>query len=62
MEPIRRVGELEIEEDLDFQRRMWRLQQIGWALLVLVVVAALLGLFGKGPLSRAVASRVGVPF
>jgi len=62
MEPIWRVGELEIEEDLDFQRRMWRVQQIGWALLVLVVVAALLGLFGKGPLSRAVAGRAGVPF
>ncbi|GBD16097.1 hypothetical protein HRbin26_00992 [bacterium HR26] len=62
MEPIRRVGELEIEEDLDFQRRMWRVQQIGWALLVLVVVAALLGLFGKGPLSRAVAGGTGVSF
>ena len=30
----------------------WRWERIGWALIALVVLAAALGLFGGGPLSR----------
>jgi hypothetical protein len=32
--------EIEIDEDLDFQRRYWRVQRVGWALLALFLVAA----------------------
>ena len=46
---------LALDEDLAFQRRIWRIQRIGWVGLALVVVAGLLGLFGGGPLSRAAA-------
>jgi hypothetical protein len=35
-----------------FQRSVWRLQRVAWALLALAVLAALLGLTGSGPLSR----------
>lgn len=42
---------LDIEQDEGFQRREWRLQRSGTALLVLVVVAALAGLLGTGPVS-----------
>ncbi|MCM8748094.1 hypothetical protein NET02_02945 [Thermomicrobiaceae bacterium CFH 74404] len=62
MEPLRRVGDLEIEEDLEFQRAMWRVQKIGWVVIGIIVVAALLGLFGNGPLSRAVAGQAGLRF
>ena len=44
---------LEIDESESFQRRDWRAQRIGWALLALVAVAALLGGFGKGALAGA---------
>ncbi|MBE1876661.1 hypothetical protein [Myceligenerans pegani] len=42
---------LDIEQDESFQRREWRWQHGGTVLLVLVVVAALAGLLGAGPLS-----------
>ena len=57
MAEIRRVGNLEVGHDLDFQRRQWTFQRIGWLTMVLIAVAALLGLFGTGPLSDAAAER-----
>jgi hypothetical protein len=54
----RRVGDLELEQDLEFQRREWSVQRVGWWALSLFVLAAALGLFGSGPLSHA---RVGEP-
>jgi hypothetical protein len=44
---------MEIETDLEFQRRVWRVPRVGWLIIGAAVVAALLGLFGTGPLSRA---------
>jgi hypothetical protein len=49
----RASGELEVEQDLAFQGVSWRVQRIGWAALAVLVVAALLGAFGDGVLSRA---------
>ncbi|MFN8592789.1 MAG: hypothetical protein U0031_15120 [Thermomicrobiales bacterium] len=40
-----------VEQDLAFQRREWRLQRVGWSLMLLIVIAGLLGLLGPGPLS-----------
>jgi hypothetical protein len=51
-----RVGELEIEQDLDVQRREWRAEHVGWVVILLILVAAVAGLFGDGPLSRAEAA------
>jgi hypothetical protein len=43
------------------QRDVWRAQRLAWALMALVVLAALLGLTGSGPLSReSVTSADGV--
>ncbi|WP_207477876.1 hypothetical protein [Arenibaculum pallidiluteum] len=47
---------LEIDEDMRFQRRDWTFERISWSLLALLVLAALLGAFSRGPLSKAVAS------
>ena len=52
----RRAHALEIEEDLEFTRRVWRAQRIGWVLLAAWVVAALLGVLGPGPLASSSAS------
>jgi hypothetical protein len=50
---IKKVGEIEIDQNLEHLRREWRFQRIGWLLMLLVVLAALAGLFGRGPLAKA---------
>jgi hypothetical protein len=57
MAEVQRAGDLELNQDLRFQRRMWAVQRIGWAVMALVVLAGLLGLFGPGPLSSATAGK-----
>lgn len=42
---------LQIKEDMAFQRRSWTAERIGWSVMALVIIAALLGLFAVGPLS-----------
>jgi hypothetical protein len=49
----KRVGDLEVEEDLPFQQAEWRIERIGWVVMALVILAGLLGLLGSGPLSSA---------
>ena len=43
----------DIEQDLPFQYRQWRLERIGQVLIACCIMAALLGLFGHNPLSTA---------
>jgi hypothetical protein len=49
----------EIGEDAAFQRRMWRAERIGWAVVALILLAALTGVFSGGLLGRATASGAG---
>lgn len=49
----RNLDGLEIDQDLAFERRSWRVERLGWALMALLLLAALLGLLGAGPLSTA---------
>ncbi|HEX7080192.1 MAG TPA: hypothetical protein VF329_04190 [Gammaproteobacteria bacterium] len=56
MSDQRRSSDLEISEDMEFQRRTWIVERFGWAVLALIVVAAILGLFGKGLLGHAEAT------
>lgn len=52
----RRVNDFQIEEDPQFEVRLWRLQRYCWGVMVAVLVAALLGLLGGGgPLAHATA-------
>jgi hypothetical protein len=44
---------LQIEQDLKFQRREWRVQRIVWVFLAALLVVAIAGLVGPGPLSSA---------
>jgi len=48
-----RSSQFQIDEDLKFQRREWKIQRVGWLAMALVIIAALLGVFGTGPLSSA---------
>jgi hypothetical protein len=53
---------IQIDEDLDFQRREWLGQRIGMALVLLFVLAALLGFTGVGgPISHGEAGQRGDP-
>ncbi|MEF2278048.1 hypothetical protein V3W47_07025 [Deinococcus sp. YIM 134068] len=42
-----------IEGEFDFQQREWRAERVGWGVIGLLLLLALAGLFGGGPLSRA---------
>jgi len=57
---MQRIGDLELDQDLAFERRQWTVQRVGWWLMLLAVVLGLLGLFGTGPLSSATARGDGV--
>jgi hypothetical protein len=54
-----RIDGLEIDQDLDFQRRSWVVQRIGWIFMTLFVLSAGVGLLGSGPLSHARAEAPG---
>jgi hypothetical protein len=53
---FQRVGSLEIDEDLDLERREWIVQRAGWIVVLLLLIAGLAGLLGPGPLSHVEAS------
>lgn len=46
-------GALEIGSDDTFRRREFAAESVGWLVLVLLLLAALVGLLGPGPLSAA---------
>lgn len=48
---MERVGDLEINQDVVFQEREWNAERVGWGLLTLLILIAVAGLFGNGPLS-----------
>jgi hypothetical protein len=51
MADLKRISGVDINQDMDYQRREWRAERIAWVFFSLVIVAALLGLLGQGPLS-----------
>lgn len=53
MTNLKRVGDLEIDQDLDYQERWWIIQRIGWLVMGLVILAGLLGFLGTGLFSNA---------
>ena len=46
-------GKVAVGEDLEFQRRWWKFEKIVWTFFVLVLIADLSGLLGRGPLAKA---------
>ena len=51
------VGDLEVHQDLPHERLEWKIERVGWVVLLLVLLGALAGLLGPGPLSRATAGQ-----
>jgi hypothetical protein len=50
------ANDLAVGEDLDFQRRWWRFENVIWTFFLLLLIADVLGLFGRGWLAKATAS------
>ncbi|OKL39912.1 hypothetical protein [Pontibacter flavimaris] len=46
----KKYQDLEIDEDLELERRTWTIQRIVWGLMLLIILAALLGFTGDGGL------------
>ncbi len=45
--------EVAVGENLEFQRRWWRFERIIWSVFLLILIADVLGCFGRGPLAKA---------
>jgi hypothetical protein len=45
--------EVAVGEDLEFQRKWWRFENVAWTFFALIIVCDLAGLFGRGPLAKA---------
>lgn len=41
----------DIDDEVAFQRRVWRFERVGWFVMGLIILAALLGYAGNGPYS-----------
>jgi hypothetical protein len=52
MSSIQQVGDLEVSQDLGFQRRAWAVQRVSWGVMALLLLGGLAGLLGPGPLSQ----------
>ncbi|WNG33491.1 hypothetical protein F0U61_07570 [Archangium violaceum] len=59
-EKPQRIGSLELHLDERIQHSVWTVQRVGWVLMGAFLLAAVLGLFGDGPLSRASAEGGGL--
>jgi hypothetical protein len=54
MAEVQRVGSLEVDQDIAFTLREWKVERLGWALFGIALLAAFAGLFGgAGPLAIA---------
>lgn len=47
-----RPHSLQLDEEMDFLRAAWRWQRVGWIAMALLVLSALAGLLGQGPLAH----------
>ncbi|HEX8555359.1 MAG TPA: hypothetical protein VF695_11680 [Sphingomonas sp.] len=61
MDKIPIFGDLQVDQDMALERRMWIVQRVGWTIMLLIAIAALLGLLGPGPLTRFTAGDEGGP-
>ena len=52
---VPKTGEVAVGEDMDFQRKWWKFEDIVWSFFLLILVCDLLGLFGRGWLAKATA-------
>lgn len=49
---VRKKEQTDFKSELEFHRREWRVERVGWVLLAVFLILAVAGLFGSGPLSH----------
>ncbi|MEP6888222.1 MAG: hypothetical protein ABI945_07850 [Nitrospirales bacterium] len=59
--PLKRLERPTVNQDLPFQHLTWRVQRIGWGVIALVLLSALSGIFGHGPLSETTLRHSSIP-
>ena len=50
---VPKEGSVAVGEDLEFQRRWWKFERAIWVFFLLLIVADVLGLFGRGWFAKA---------
>ena len=55
MKPIK--TSLDMEDEIDLHKKGWVAQRVGWIIFLLILIAASLGLFGNGLLSKSSAGE-----
>jgi len=58
---MKQIGDLEIDQDLDFQKREWIVERVSWFVGLAIIILGLLGLFGTGPISSTTAGDANGP-
>jgi hypothetical protein len=58
---LKRLERPTVNQDLAFQHRTWRLQRMAWVVIALVLLSALSGVFGHGPLSETTLRDPSIP-
>ena len=53
----KRIGDLDINQDLPHESLEWKIERVGWVMMSGILLAALLGLLGKGCLSHAILGK-----
>lgn len=46
---------IQLAENMSLQERLWLMQRVGWVVFAAIILTAMLGLFGQGPLSSVAA-------
>jgi hypothetical protein len=49
----KKVGDLQIDQDMEFQEKSWKVQRAAWVFFAILITAGLLGIFGEGPVSAS---------
>ena len=58
-ETVQRHGDLELEDSMKAQRRLWKVQRVVRAIALVILALGLAGAFGGGPLSHGRAEQGG---
>jgi hypothetical protein len=59
MSELKRISGIDIDQDIEYQWREWRIHRIAWVVLALILLGGVLGVFGQGPLANAGAGDPG---
>lgn len=58
MSPLKRISDIDISENYNFQRRLWVIERVTWVVMLALLILAALGFAGNdGPLNTVTAAN-----